>query len=77
MHHGGIAGREAEQSCHAHVEGVLKFHILLPSQGMGDGRLEGHRKSKQFCMRSCATGARQDRDAASTIQYLGRSAQAS
>ena len=39
VHHRVIAGRESEQTCHAHIERIVVLDELLPAHRMHDGSL--------------------------------------
>src|ERR1700739_333410 len=72
IHHGVIAGRKSEQSCHAHVKGVIVFNKFLAAQGMHNGSLELAGNLDQFRMGSGATCATEDGDLFRSIQNFGK-----
>src|ERR1700740_2231180 len=71
IHHGEIAGRESEQSCHAHVKGVVVLDEFFAAKGMHDGSLELSGKLYQLRMRSGTTRATEDGDFFRSIQEFG------
>ena len=60
VHHGVIAGRESEQPCHAHIEGVVVLDELFPAHRMNDGSFQLVREFDQLLMSSGAAGAAED-----------------
>ena len=60
VHHCVIAGRESEQSCHAHVEGVIVLDELFSAHRMYDGSLQLAGEHDQLVVRSGATRAAKD-----------------
>src|SRR5580658_1442697 len=72
VHHGVIAGGESEQSCHAHVKGVVVLDEFFATIGMHDGRLEFAGNFHELRMGSSATRAAEDGDLFRSIQELGK-----
>src|SRR5215470_11972927 len=56
-HHGVVAGREAEETGHAHVEWVVVLDELLPPQRVHDGRVHSARERDQLRVRAGAPRA--------------------
>src|SRR5579859_2586687 len=57
--HRPISGREADQTGHADVVGIVPFDMLLATQGMDDRRLQGFGELQQFVMGALAAAAAQ------------------
>src|SRR6266478_4363179 len=72
IHHGVIAGRESEQSCHAHIKGVVVLNEFFAAIGMHDGSLELAGNLHQLRMGSGATRAAEDGDLFRSIQKFGK-----
>src|SRR6266404_1646673 len=70
IHHGVIAGRESEQSGHAHVKGVVVLDVLFATKCMHDGRLELAGNLDEFCMGSGTTRAAENGDLLRSVQKL-------
>ncbi len=72
VHHGAVAGAEADQPGHAHVERVVPFHSLLAARRMHDRRLERVSQAHQRRMRPVAAAPAQQRDAVGLVEQLGQ-----
>ena len=71
VHHGVIAGREADQAGHAHVEGIVPFDVLLAAQGVNHRRLKRLGQGQHLIMGAGAAAARQDGDLLGPVQQFG------
>src|SRR5579862_5270138 len=72
IHHGVVAGREAEQPCHAHIKGVVVLDKFFAAKGMYDGSLQLASNLHQLRMGSGATRTAEDGDLFRSIQELGK-----
>ena len=75
VHHGVVAGGEAQQAGHAYVVGVVVFDELLAAQGVHDGSLQRAGQRDQFVMRSGAARPGQDGHLLSAVQLRGQQVQ--
>src|SRR5579859_7669687 len=66
--HRPISGREADQTGHADVVGIVPFDMLLATQGMDDRRLQGFGELQQFVMGALAAAAAQQSHAARLVE---------
>ena len=71
-HQGVIAGREADQTGHAHVEGVVPFDVLLAAQGVDDRRFQPIGQFDQGVMMTGAAAACQNGDGLAFVQQGGQ-----
>src|SRR6202030_4355211 len=72
IHHGVIAGRESEQSRHAHVKGVVVLDEFFAPIGMHDGSRELAGNLHELRMGSGATRSTKDGDLFRSIQKFGK-----
>jgi len=72
VHHGVIAGGEAEQPGHAHVERIVVLDELLSAHGMHDGSVQLARELDQLGMGPRAARTCQDGDLLRRIEKLGQ-----
>ena len=70
VHHGVIAGRESEQTCHAHIERVVVLDELFSAHRVYDGSLQLAGELNQLVMSSGAARAAKDRYFLRPIQQV-------
>ena len=69
--HRVIAGREADEPCHADIVGVVPFHMLLALERVDHRAFELFAQGEKLIMRAGASRAAQQRDAACAVQEIG------
>jgi hypothetical protein len=68
--HGVIPGSESHQSCHADIEGIVVFDVLLAAQGMYDGCFQFGRECDHLLVGPRTTGSAKQGDPRTPIQKI-------